>query len=344
MDLRERIFRYLAACPAAIAGQEGHKRTFSVACSLFNGFALTESETLDYLRLYNSRCQPEWNERELEHKANSAANAQHSKARGHLIGEKVTFTKEDYECTSFESLPKSAPKKLRPSLDPVTAIEIYLAGFRATEDQLSEASPIPLPDDWKDGATNLLMALYRAGEKINFVTDYRLSKSTAGIEKAVPYGYGRTLERNKLLDLWSAGMPESPCGGWMRMNPLDGQGISDSNVTSHRFVLLEFDKIPIDLQLSLLGRMPLPIAAILTSGGRSVHAWVKSDSKDDCSYRDDSSMLLTMLSRFGLDAKNKNPSRLSRLAGVTRKLGADGDGRQRLLYLNARPQQERIFK
>ena len=26
-------------------------------------------------------------------------------------------------------------------------------------------------------------------------------------------------------------MPESDCGGWMRMNPLDGQGAKDSNVT-----------------------------------------------------------------------------------------------------------------
>jgi hypothetical protein len=59
------------------------------------------------------------------------------------------------------------------------------------------------------------------------------------------------------------------------MNPLDGHGCQDVNVTAYRFALIECDQIPRPLQLSLLARLPLPIAAILTSGGRSLHAWVK---------------------------------------------------------------------
>jgi hypothetical protein len=44
-----------------------------------------------------------------------------------------------------------------------------------------------------------------------------------------------------------------------------------------------------------------------------------------------------------VDTKNKNPARLSRLPGVVRQIGANGDGRQRLFYLNPQPEQKAIL-
>jgi RecA-family ATPase len=88
-----------------------------------------------------------------------------------------------------------------------------------------------------------------------------------------------------------------------------------------------------DLQLSLLARLPLPINAILTSGGKSVHAWVRVNCKTVETYRTKVNELLALLKSFGIDQSNKNPSRLSRLPGAARKIGAGEDGRQRLLYL-----------
>ena len=52
-----------------------------------------------------------------------------------------------------------------------------------------------------------------------------------------------------------------------------------------RFALLESDKLPLELQLSLFARLPVPVAAVLGSGGRSVHAWVKVDAQNIDEYR-----------------------------------------------------------
>ena len=341
MDIETRIIKYLAACPPAFSGQNGSTQTFTVACHLYNGFSLDEHQTLHYLNLYNQRCQPEWNEREILHKVNEAVKAQHSKPRGHLLGSNGKYSGDDFKSSSFPA--KALPKADKVKIDPVTEIEVFLKGFSCEEADVWEASPIRPPDDFSLDAVCLLENLYNPGEIINYVTASKPYQPKEGGLKAIPTGYGLSVERNELIDNFSLAMPGNESGGWMRMNPVDGKGIADANITHFRFVLLEFDCIPTDIQLRLLARLPLPIAAILTSGGRSLHAWVKVDEQDITGYRDSAAMLLKMLGKFGLDEKNKNPSRLSRLVGVTRKLGASGDGKQRLLYLNPEPGQKGIL-
>jgi len=90
VSLRERIERYVDACPEAISGQEGHKATFKVAIALIRGFDLSEAQALDFLRRYNQRCKPHWSERELKHKLADAAQVrpqkgQRLKPRGYLL-------------------------------------------------------------------------------------------------------------------------------------------------------------------------------------------------------------------------------------------------------------------
>ena len=129
----------------------------------------------------------------------------------------------------------------------------------------------------------------------------------------------------------------------MRPNPTKEVGsgrngaVVDEDVVSPRFLLLESDVLPLDLQICALANFRLPIAAVLTSGGASVHAWVRLDCEDLEDYTDSANRILSAVSRFGFDAANKNPSRLSRLPGATRGIAASGDGRQRLLYLCPEP-------
>jgi hypothetical protein len=73
VSLRERIERYVDACPEAISGEQGHNTTFKVAIALIRGFDLSEIEALDFLRRYNQRCKPRWSDRELRHKLADAA-------------------------------------------------------------------------------------------------------------------------------------------------------------------------------------------------------------------------------------------------------------------------------
>lgn len=120
-------------------------------------------------------------------------------------------------------------------------------------------------------------------------------------------------------------------GSWIRFNPLDGTGASDRNVTAFRYALVESDVIPIQDQLTAYQRLELPIACLVSSGGKSVHAIVHIDAPDESEYRKRVLYLYSFLIGHGLivDQANKNPSRLSRMPGVDRN-----GNRQKLLAVN----------
>jgi hypothetical protein len=334
-DRRSPARAYVAAIPGAVSGAGGHSQTFAVACALVHGFALPEYEAVMLLREFNARCQPPWSEAELQHKIQSAMLASHSKPRGHLLGSSGVGLGRDH-------CPAAPP--VRPALDPTTATENFLRGFRCDEVDVWEASPIRPADDWTQDAFAVLECLFRAGEQINFVTAFKEAADKNGKPKASPIGSGETVERDALLARWqNAGLPQSKAGGWLRMNSLDGRGVGDANVTAFRFALVECDAVPLELQLPLLAKLPLPLAVILTSGGRSLHAWVKVDAENAEDYKQTVARMFALLAKFGVDSKNKNPSRLSRLPGVVRSIGALGDGRQRLLFLDPQPEQKAIL-
>lgn len=72
-DRYERARAYIAKMPSAISGSGGHDATWAVACKLVHGFGLSDEDALSILRTdYNSRCEPEWSELELDHKVKSA--------------------------------------------------------------------------------------------------------------------------------------------------------------------------------------------------------------------------------------------------------------------------------
>ena len=97
--LQERIQTYLDAAPPAIAYSDGHKQTFKVACLLFNGWALTVDETLAWLKVYNTKCQPPWSDKELAHKAKDAAKAKHEKPRGYLLNGSIADQRSEPDWT-----------------------------------------------------------------------------------------------------------------------------------------------------------------------------------------------------------------------------------------------------
>lgn len=332
----DRARAYLGKIPGAIAGQSGHNETFKAACILVHGFALSRSDALTLLQEWNRTCQPPWSQRELEHKIDDASRAHHDQPCGYLLGDGIVRYRQHFT---------PRPRQPRPSVDPVTATENYLKGFRAGEVDVWEASPLRPLDNWQLDGLILIEALYQAGERINFVAKFERETVKDGSMRARPDGIGETWERDALLTHWTAnGMPAGEAGAWLRMNPVDGAGVADANVTAFRFMLLESDALPLELQLSLFCRLPLPVAAIFSSGGKSLHCWVQVDAKDAAEYRDTVTRVLAPLARFGIDGKNKNPARLSRLPGVHRQIGAHGDGCQRLLYLNPQSEQRRIFQ
>ena len=332
----ERARRYAAKCPPAISGAGGHNATFHVAAVLVHGFALDGSDALALLGEYNRGCQPPWSDKELIHKIESASRADFREPRGCLLGVGAVVGPQK------RLVPRNVPAAKPAS--PVDASERFLKGFRCGEAELAAASPVSLDGDPKFDGALLIQHLYAPGEWVNYVTAFERATEKSGEIKARPVGRGITLERDALVARFNAGGSEMDKGGaWLRMNPLDGVGVADANVRAFRFALVESDKLPLELQLSVFAKLPLPVAAVLSSGGRSLHAWVKVEAGDADEYRATVAGMLEILARFGVDGKNKNPSRLSRLPGAKREIGASGDGLQRLLYLNPKPDGKAIF-
>lgn len=116
------------------------------------------------------------------------------------------------------------------------------------------------------------------------------------------------------------GDSKESAGAWIRFNPVDGKGVKNENVTRFRYALVESDTIPVDDQYALLRKLELPIACLVHSGGKSLHAIVHVDADNIEEYRERVQLLYDFLAKNGLpvDTQNKNPSRLSRMPGVTR--------------------------
>ena len=208
--------------------------------------------------------------------------------------------------------------------------EWLATGYTAAE--LWEYSPVPLANaDCIETTEMFFRALYRPGEFINVMSGAKQNDDG----KWVPSGYGVTKTREEWIDVLRTrkGLPRlnTEAGAWVRMNPTDGKGIAATNIIGCRYLLIESDTLPMELQLALIANLH-SVAMVVSSGARSLHAWLYLDDNDvrPTQARLFSKELLSKLKPLGVDAGgNFTPERLSRLPGVKR-----GPERQTLLWLN----------
>jgi len=141
----------------------------------------------------------------------------------------------------------------------------------------------------------------------------------------------RSLTKHPDALAWTVGDWDPGAGAWIRFNALDGKGVKNANVVKFKHALVESDTLPLDEQERLYRELELPIVAMVSSGGKSVHAIVRIDAHDADEYRDRVNFLYEYLDKHGatVDTQNSNPSRLSRMPGVTRN-----GNRQQLLAVN----------
>jgi RecA-family ATPase len=123
-------------------------------------------------------------------------------------------------------------------------------------------------------------------------------------------------------------------GLYLRINPVTHKSNgSDKDVAAYRHTLIESDKIPKEDQERILRDSGLPIAALIDSGGESIHAWVRVDAKTKEEFHERRERLWESLPEgFIIDSQNKNPSRFSRCPGARR-----GEAFQKLLDVNLGP-------
>ena len=130
---------------------------------------------------------------------------------------------------------------------------------------------------------------------------------------------------------WVIGDWNKDAGVWVRVNPMKTENGDDLSVSSYRHALVECDEKTPEEQLAIIRNLELPCAAIVHSGGKSVHAIVKIEADTEREYRQRVDKLFEICSKNGLelDRQNRNPSRYSRLPGVTR-----GEKKQWLIDTN----------
>ena len=218
--------------------------------------------------------------------------------------------------------PAAKPKAL-----PMTAAAFIRKGDGATEADWWEASPYRI--SWGEpgplDAVHLLDALYEPGEMLFCGERFGSEVRTA----------------REWRDMFASG---APCPPHFIPNPLTGDEHptgdgkqsrrGDAAVCGFRFAVAEFDGLSKPDQLAFWwGYSTAPIAALIDSGGKSVHALLRVDmeSRERWESEVENKLFARVLCPLGCDRACRNESRLSRLPGHFRR---EKNAWQRLLYLN----------
>lgn len=216
--------------------------------------------------------------------------------------------------------------------------EINFEGAEALS--TGEGEPLREPDAWNpvQELVTYLETLFEPSDHVGYVTE-TWEKKEDGKVKYLPTKGSCDRTAGELIGLLrkynDVGAVFGDCnpqaGAWIRFNPLDGKGVKNENVTEFRYALVESDCMPVEQQNALIRELELPVAMLVYSGGKSVHAIVRIDAANYDEYRKRVDYLYNICRQNGLeiDRQNRNPSRLSRMPGVTR-----GDKKQYILGAN----------
>ncbi len=262
----------------------------------------------------------------------------------------VTTVAKAYSGTWTPS-PRSAPCRThhRPTV-PLTAVAFDPEKLKAV------ASTITHPANWRhwlwerspkrpeaQNAFSFLACLYRPGERV-LVFDQMADKTP--------------VETVAIADPMDARVPATLRAGgrhgagiWYLCNPVDGlwhpnprnenkpSCRSEESLTALRYCVLESDQAPFAEWLALVVQLPVRVAAIYTSGGRSIHALIRLDAASKAEFDAIIGPIKRPLKVLGADPACLSAVRLTRLPGCHRP---EKGGFQRLLYLNPDPPAARL--
>lgn len=206
----------------------------------------------------------------------------------------------------------------------------------------AELDPVPeCPAEWHPGqeAADYLEALFQPEDFVAYtVSTYCDQKS--GKWKPVGGVYSRKSAElvamlrkhpDEIADTFGTYNPQA--GAWVCINPVDGQGrgidkAGRDHMAAFRYALVEGDELSLEEQWRLIRVLRLPVAVVVHSGGKSLHAVVHIDASSREEYSQRVRLLFDFCEKHGMkmDTGNKDPSRLSRLPGAQR-----GEGRQYII-------------
>jgi hypothetical protein len=189
--------------------------------------------------------------------------------------------------------------------------------------------------------TSFLHALYRPGEKIICFSRFESQGQAVWTHAAEGEPYD-----DRELDAFSN--QREGHGAWFLANPVTGEwrnferlvkehnptGLSrraEELLTSFRYLVLESDQAEPALWIPALAQLPLPIEAVYSSGGKSIHALLRVDAENGEHWREIKRKLAPILVTLGADEGAMTAVRLTRLPFCHRAEKGDW---QQLYYLN----------
>ena len=200
--------------------------------------------------------------------------------------------------------------------------------YMVTSAEDTQELPVREPENWDPAGEirRYLETLFDMSDIVSYVTEVWYDDDK-GKFKPGKGSYDRTA--GELLrelaryggDIESVfGTINEESGAWIRFNPMDGKDTKNDNVTDLRYALVESDSISLSQQNGIMHDLRLPIAALVYSGGKSLHAIVRIDAQDRREYTERVRILYRICDKNGLsvDQSCRNPARLSRMPGVMR--------------------------
>ena len=191
-------------------------------------------------------------------------------------------------------------------------------------------------------AFSFLAHLYRDGERVHLFD--KMDSKTAMHTVTITH----PMDCRVPADIREGGQHGLGC--WYLCNPVDGEWHhnprtnatscrSEESLTAFRYAVIESDLAPADLWLAFIVQLPIRIAAIYTSGGRSVHALIRLDAASKAEFDATIAPLKRPLKVLGADPACLSAVRLTRLPGCWRP---EKNGFQKLLYLCPDPPTGRL--
>ncbi len=277
-----------------------------------------------------------------------------------------------------------ADVKARPAID-MTVIEDFTRGIPELDNEwLQRRSPV----DVRSATSEVFFAsLYQPGERVLIFTSQwsqgdflwcNGGRPVDGMDKTDPWHGGWRLAQERGTCAVRSALPKGGREGvWFLGNPASGKWEiivekkwdekegggkectetpkytrrSWVNVTAWRYFVLESDSLPAETWLRVLANLPLPIAAVYTSGGRSIHALMRMQVSSKAEWDAVNKNLKQIVCPLGADPAALSAVRLTRLPGCVREGTRDKDGRytryapprmQELLFLNPSPEHKAI--
>lgn len=225
--------------------------------------------------------------------------------------------------------PVPATQKPRPAVKSEYLQSLLERGKNVTERDIANASSVSIPNSPEQHPFLLLDSLYSPDDNLfiggTYDTEVQpvrewIRHITANGTNALPHVIPNPL----------TGSQHKTKSGKMSFR-------CDAAVKDFRFAVVEFDNLSREDQLAFWAAVPLPVAALIDSGGKSIHGWIRIagvNSEDEWSRQVETELYARRLVPLGVDPACRNESRLSRLPGHYR---AEKQRWQRLLYLNPEP-------